>query len=45
VNRDGQTDISDAAHLFMLAVNQSPADPADSGLDDIDLDCTSLCQI
>ena len=45
VNQDGQTDISDAAHLFMLAVNQSPAELADSSLDDLDLDCGSLCQI
>jgi hypothetical protein len=45
VNQDGQTDISDAAHLFMLAVNQSPAELASSSLDDIDLDCGSLCQI
>jgi putative zinc finger protein len=45
VNQDGQTDISDAAHLFMLAVNQSPAEMASERLDDIDLDCGSLCQI
>ncbi len=45
VNHDGQTDISDAAHLFMLAVTPSPADPATSSLDEIDLDCNSLCQI
>jgi hypothetical protein len=46
VNRDGETNICDATHLFMIAVGPAPLDLTRSGsAEDLDLDCNSPCQI
>jgi len=44
VNRDGESDLSDAAHFFMLAVASTPAGIGGlSPVADMDLDCVMAC--
>ncbi len=44
VNRDGESDLSDAAHFFMLAVASTPAGIGSlSPAADMDLDCILAC--
>jgi hypothetical protein len=45
VNHDGETDVSDAAHLFMLAVASPPADLARyPSAEESDPDCLASCR-
>ena len=44
VNRDGETDISDAAHLFMLAVADGPFGAEVRRDEDADFDCSDSCR-